>query len=52
MNDQVPDLPDPSRPGRRGLWLAEYLTAELTLDSTPAGLTATVTALLPSGESQ
>ncbi|MFE9658331.1 ATP-binding protein [Micromonospora sp. NPDC006431] len=50
MTEQVPALPEPTRPGRRGLWLAQHLTAGLVLDNTPAGLTATVTAALPKGK--
>lgn len=46
MTADVPALPDPHRPGRRGLWLAHHLTGGLTLDTTPNGLTATVTARL------
>ena len=54
MTDHVPfpSLPDPTRPGHRGLWLAHHLAAELTLTSGPNGLTATVRMPLPSKEAQ
>ncbi|MEU8264103.1 ATP-binding protein [Micromonospora sp. NPDC048999] len=52
MTGQVPALPDPTRPGRRGLRLAQHLTAGLVLDNTPTGLSATVTAALPKGKAR
>ncbi|WNM39134.1 ATP-binding protein [Micromonospora halotolerans] len=43
MDEVVPALPSGNRPGNRGLWLAQHLLAgDLILDSTPQGLTATV----------
>ncbi|MDZ5445083.1 hypothetical protein U2F26_20435 [Micromonospora sp. 4G57] len=45
--EQLPALPEPTRPGRRDPWLAQHLTAGLVLDNTPTGLTAAVTAALP-----
>ncbi|MEO3779477.1 ATP-binding protein [Micromonospora sp. B11E3] len=52
MTGDVPALPEPTRPGRRGLWLAQHLTAGLVLDNTPTGLTATVTATLSDGSAR
>ncbi|MCW3817980.1 ATP-binding protein [Micromonospora sp. DR5-3] len=49
MAAQVPRLPDPGQPGHRGLWLAQHLTAGLTLDNSPDGLTATVAAPITCG---
>ncbi|NES17059.1 MULTISPECIES: ATP-binding protein [Micromonospora] len=40
----VPALPNANVPGQRGLWLAHHLTGGLTLDTSPHGLTATVSA--------
>ncbi|MFE9651823.1 ATP-binding protein [Micromonospora sp. NPDC006431] len=49
ISEDLPALPEPTRPGRRGLWLAQHLTTGLMLDNTPTGLTATVTTTLPTG---
>ncbi|MGC4771546.1 ATP-binding protein [Micromonospora sp. DT44] len=46
----VPALPNANVPGQRGLWLAHHLTGGLTLDTTPHGLTATVSAPLGPAE--
>ncbi|WP_167435607.1 MULTISPECIES: hypothetical protein [Micromonospora] len=42
MTSDVPALPNANVPGQRGLWLAHHLTRGLTLDTSPHGLTATV----------
>lgn len=47
IRQDLPALPEPTRPGRRGLWLAQHLTAGLVLHNTPTGLTATVATALP-----
>ncbi|SCL34882.1 Anti-sigma regulatory factor (Ser/Thr protein kinase) [Micromonospora nigra] len=48
-DDLTVDLPATNVPGGRGLWLAHRLTGALSLTSRPGGVTATVTARLPTG---
>lgn len=51
MDEAVPGLPCATRPGNRGLWLAQHLLARnLILSSTPQGLTATVSITITPGE--
>ncbi|MGW5670396.1 ATP-binding protein [Micromonospora sp. NPDC003776] len=50
MDEAVP-VPCVTRPGNRGLWLAQHLLVrELILSSTPQGLTATVSITITPGE--
>ncbi|MGR6320181.1 ATP-binding protein [Micromonospora soli] len=50
MIDGVPGLPGADRPGSRGLWLAQHLASDLTLNSTAQGLTASVSITITPGE--
>ncbi|MET7707331.1 ATP-binding protein [Micromonospora sp. NPDC005413] len=47
LDDVTIRLPGPAEVGRRGLWLAQRLSAALVVDSSADGLTVAVSARLP-----
>lgn len=44
LDDVAVRLPAPAEAGHRGLWLAQRLSRALVIDSSPGGVTASVTA--------